>query len=82
MRVIPIVALVLLLAGCTDTDYSWAWGSSRAWRAVNADGVPVSEARAQCDADAQRATATISNLGRRVSEQRRYSDDCLVSRGY
>ena len=83
MRILAIVALAAALAGCgANDDPSWSWGSSRSWRAVNAEDVPVAEARAACNEDAQRTTAAIANLAQRVSEQRRISDDCLTRRGY
>ncbi len=82
MRPSAWMAFAFVLAGCATEGDDIFGTQSHAWKAVNADGIPVAEARTQCDADAQRATASISFLSRRLAEQRRLSDECMVKRGY
>lgn len=83
MRPSALMALAFALASCAPegTDI-FGTGSGHAWKAVNREGVPAAEARTQCDDDAQHMTAAISFLSRRVAEQRRLSDACMVRRGY
>jgi len=77
-----LLVWAVVLASCAPEGGNIFGTESHAWKAVNAEGVPYAEARAQCDADAQRATAAISFLARRVATQRRLSDKCMVKRGY
>lgn len=77
-----LIAFAFTLACCTIESDGILGTRSHAWKAVNSDGVPAAEGRARCNADAQRATAAISFLSRRLAEQRRLSDECMVKRGY
>ena len=77
-----LIALAFALASCAPDGGGIFGTESHAWKAINGEGVPYAEARAQCDAEAQRATAAISLLSRRLATQRRLSDECMVKRGY
>ena len=82
MRRFALLISVFVLVGCAPEGGGIFGAQGHAWKAVNGEGVPYAEARAQCDVDAQRNTAAISPLSRRLVTQRRLSDNCMVKRGY
>lgn len=82
MRRYALLMAVFALLGCAPEGGDIFRAQGHAWKAVNGEGVPYTEARAQCDADAQRDTAAITFLSRRLVTQRRLSDECMVKRGY
>ena len=77
-----LIALAFALASCAPDGGGIFGTENHAWKTINGEGVPYAEARAQCDAEAQRATAAISFLSRRLATQRRLSDECMIKRGY
>ncbi|HTZ79802.1 MAG TPA: hypothetical protein VMC10_17955 [Stellaceae bacterium] len=75
MRPILLALLPLVLISC-------ATQSGHTWNAIDGNGVPLAQGRAQCIDTAQRTTADVRSIKERMTDNFQVFTTCMAQRGY